>query len=458
VERPSCWAFAAVAAGNIEGGKLCHSNTSPGCDLSVNDGSDDDASTPERCPFLATRLQYVMWGIRQLPRRFARIVCALTALLSPSIEAAERIPVIAWHGPPANETTLERYRELAEAGFTHNFSSFPDAAAMEKALRVAEAAGIKQFISIPELQKDPEDVAKRFKDDPTVAGYYLRDEPSAGDFPALSKWAGRINSVDLANRCYINLFPNYANAGQLGTATYREHVERFIKEVPVSYVSFDHYPVLENNNVRGEWYENLEVIASASTAAKKPFWAFALAVAHRPYPIPTPEHLRLQVFSNLAYGAQAIQYFTYWTPQSTVWDFHDAPIEIGGRRSVVFDRVKEVNAEITGLSRVFYAARPIHIGHTEPLPRGTRQFEAVAPITAVKSEGGGALISLLEKGDERFLALVNRQLQQAITVTLTFDGSKPIHQFCKDGTTTDVGKQKHTAQVEPGDILVFGWH
>ena len=76
---------------------------------------------------------------------------------------------------------------LTGAGFTHNFSGFGNAEAMQQALDVAHAAGIKQFVSIPELQSDPEKVAERFKGHPAIAGYYLRDEPTAADFPALAK-------------------------------------------------------------------------------------------------------------------------------------------------------------------------------------------------------------------------------------------------------------------------------
>ena len=83
-------------------------------------------------------------------------------------------------------------------------------------------------------------------------------------------------------------------------------------------VSFDHYPVISDGkgpaSLRGEWYENLEIVSAAARKAGKPMWAFALSVPHSSYPAPTPAHLRLQVFSNLAYGAQVIQYFTYWTP------------------------------------------------------------------------------------------------------------------------------------------------
>src|SRR5437868_3488260 len=80
---------------------------------------------------------------------------------------------------------------------------------------------------------------------------------------------------------------------------------------------------------------------------------FALTVAHGPYPIPTIEQLRVQVFSDLAYGAQGIQYFTYWTSKSDTWNFHEAPIDVSGKRTAVYDRVKQMNAEIRALSPVF---------------------------------------------------------------------------------------------------------
>ena len=311
--------------------------------------------------------------------------------------AAEQIPIIAWAGPPANETTIDRYRELAEAGFTHNYSGFPNIEAMAAALDVAHAAGVKQFISIPELEKAPEEVAARFKSHPAIGGYYLRDEPSAADFPSLAAWMKRIQAVDPVNPCYINLFPNYATAGQLGAANYQEHLAKFIAEVPSPIVSFDHYPVIGDSNVRGEWYANLEMIRDGARGAKKPFWAFALAVAHNPYPIATLEHLRLQAFSNLAYGAQAIQFFTYWTVKSPHWNFHEAPIGLDGKRTVVYDRVKQVTREIQALAPVFRDAEIVDVAHTGALPSGTRAFAPKPPIQSLKTEGMGAVVHQLGK-------------------------------------------------------------
>src|SRR5687767_9572235 len=72
-------------------------------------------------------------------------------------------PILAWGGPPQAHTTPERYRELAECGFTYNYSGFSSADEVAKALDIAAAAGVKLIIASPEVQTDPEGTAKRFK-------------------------------------------------------------------------------------------------------------------------------------------------------------------------------------------------------------------------------------------------------------------------------------------------------
>jgi len=383
-------------------------------------------------------------------------LAASTRALTVEPSSVERIPVLAWAGPPQAETNAERYRELAEAGFTHNYSSFSNADAMEKALDVAHAAGIRQFVNIPELATAPEKVAERFKSHPAIAGYYLRDEPSASDFPKLAEWTKRIQSVDAVHPCYINLFPNYANAGQLGTATYQEHLDRFVKEVPVPWISFDHYPVV-GKTLRGEWYENLEQVRATAKAAKKPFWAFALAVAHDPYPVATLEHLRLQVFSNLAYGAQGIQYFTYWTVKSPHWNFHEGPITTDGKRTAVYDRVKQVNAEIKALSPVFLGAEVARVSHTGTLPRGTRAFEPEAPVVALNTDTTGGLVSFLTKNGVQYLVIVNRDLSANMPLKVTFAPNAKISEFRKDGASYPLATAEYSGEVSPGDVRILSW-
>jgi hypothetical protein len=377
-----------------------------------------------------------------------------------------KLPILAWIGPPSDQTTPERYRELADAGFNLSFSGFPDAQAMEHALDVARGAGVKLMISCPELRSDPESTVRRFKDHPAVAGYYLRDEPSAADFKELGDWVRRIRAVDDALPCYLNLFPTYASAEQLGTATYREHVDRFLNEVPVQVVSFDHYPIV-GDQLRADWYENLEIIAEASRNAGKPFWAFALAVAHNPYPVATVDGVRLQVFSNLAYGARAIQYFTYWTPVSTQWNFHRAPIESDGTRTEVYDRVRQVNREIQGMAPVFVESEVVEVGHLgDPLPRGTRPYRPSPPVKSLDTGGKGAVVSRLQSPTHQYLVVVCRDLHAPMDLKAGFDGSIRVETLEGSGLWRPlpshdgpdrVAETTYRSTVTPGDLRLFRW-
>lgn len=369
----------------------------------------------------------------------------------------EPFPIHAWIGPPAEETTVERYTELKDAGFTHSFSGFPDNDAMEKALDIAGECGIKLFVATPELHSDPEGTVKRFMNHPALAGYHLRDEPNSKDFADLGAWVKKIRAIDDAHFCYINMFPNYANEEQLGNPTYRDHVEQFVREVPVQVLSFDHYPVT-GETVRPQYYENLEIVSQVARENNKPFWAFSLAVAHDPYPVPNIAHLRMQVYSDLAYGAQGIQYFTYWTPVSTTWNFHEAPIRVDGTRSPVYDLVKAMNMEIEGLSGVFAGAKVISTAHTgETIPEGTTRYTPEKPFTSFETTGVGALVSRLDKGERSYLAVVNRDIHNPMTLTAGVESGSKVGTVSKGGLVTPLGKASSAITVEPGDIVVFTW-
>jgi hypothetical protein len=371
-------------------------------------------------------------------------------------DSGKQIPILAWYSIPPEETTLSRYMELKETGITYNLSFFKDAETMAKALDTAQKAGIKMIAYCPELKSKTEETIKRFMNHPAIAGYMLRDEPNRKDFSELGVWAKKIRAIDDNHFCYLNLFPNYATEEQLGTKTYQEHVDLFIKEVPVQLLSFDHYPIM-GDSLRANWYENLEIIADAARKAGKPFWAFALSVAHSKYPIPTVAQLRLQVYSNLAYGAQGIEYFTYWTPLDTVWKFNNAPITLEGKRSDVYERIKLVNGEIKNLSRVFLGDRVLSVTHTgNNIPMGTKPMTDLPPhFKAIKTEGTGAVVSLLKNGTISYLAIVNRDFKNSMKLFIDCDSK--VKRVLKDGSVVQANAYQSTLEIEPGDISIYTW-
>jgi hypothetical protein len=386
------------------------------------------------------------------------------------IERVGDFPIMAWIGVPEGETTVERFRELKESGININFSVYSSIEAVEKALDIAQEAGVKLMPSCPELKSEPEKTAQRLMKHPALAGYHLRDEPGAADFPELGAWVKRIQSVDNEHGCYINLFPNYAGQEVLigkdgvlapGEDPYAKHVELFLKEVPVPFISFDHYPVVEDNGVRmlrSGWYKNLEIIADASRKTDLPFWAFALAIAHTPYPIPTIAELRLQMFSNLAYGAQTLQYFTYWHPgDNTPWDFHDSPIDLDGARTIVYDRIKSVNQEIHSLSGVFMGAELVSVWHTgSEIPDGTRPIDKLPEqIQSLNTSEGMAIVSILRNQGKQFLIIVNRDFQAPLSFDIKTDNR--VRKVMKNGTFAPEGSSSGTEVVEPGDMKIYSW-
>lgn len=385
------------------------------------------------------------------------------------IENAGEFPIMAWIGVPESETSIERFNELKESGININFSVYSNIEAVEKALDVAHEAGVKLMPSCPELKNEPEKTVQRLMDHPALAGYHLVDEPGATAFPELGIWVKRIQSVDKEHGCYINLFPNYApqevlignNVLEPGKDAYAKHVELFLKEVPVPFISFDHYPVIEDNGtrmLRTGWYKNLEIIANASKESGLPFWAFALAIAHKPYPIPTVAELRLQMFSNLAYGAQTLQYFTYWHPgDNTPWDFHDSPINLDGSRTIVYDRIKSVNQEIHSLSGVFLDSKLVSVWHTgKQIPEGTRPIDVLPiPIKVLETGDGSAVVSVLRKNDKQFLIIVNKDFQNSMKLNITVD--KNVNKVLKNGTITPLDSNSEMVDVGPGDMTIYTW-
>ena len=163
------------------------------------------------------------------------------------------------------------------------------------------------------------------------------------------------------------------------------------------------------------------------------------------------------MYSNLAYGAQGLQYFTYWNPGTETWNFHDAPITLDKKRSSVYDYVREVNAELQKRNFVFMRSKVEFVRHTgEKLPAGTKRLETLPDmVTKLDTHGKDAVVSLLTKNDMAYLVIVNAGIHDDMSLTITF---KPgVTRIRKDGTSVAADKYVDTLTVGPGECEVFAW-
>ena len=374
------------------------------------------------------------------------------------------LPILAWYSIPAGETTVERYLEMKEAGITYSLSFFSNLDDLQKALDIAAKVGVKMVVNCPELRSDPEKTVKRLMNHPAVAGYHLMDEPGIALFKELGDWGKRIQAIDSKHFCYVNLFPNFADSvKQLGTGNYRKYVSECATQIPLQFLSFDYYPVMKDR-LSKSWYENLEQFSAEAKKADKPFWAFALTTNYDNDHV-TPQTLaamRLQVYSDLAYGAQGIQYFTYWSATSanapSTEDQRGAPISVAGKRSVVYDRVKQMSEEIKTLSGVFLGAKMVWVRHTGKgmIPAGTvRLTKLPEAIKVLDADGAPLLVSLLEKGDNNYLVVVNKDFLNSIN--LTFCGDETVKKVLKDGTIVPANAYEASTELDPGDAVIYSF-
>jgi hypothetical protein len=162
------------------------------------------------------------------------------------------------------------------------------------------------------------------------------------------------------------------------------------------------------------------------------------------------------MFSNLAYGAQGLEYYTYWTPSGPTT--FDGPITSDGVKTGVYDLVKTMNAEIKGLSPVFLGAEVISVGHTGSLPSGTTAYANSAPINSLTTSGSdGAVVSRLTNGDNEYLVVVNRDIDSTMTLNIGLNTSKTFTRVSKDGSETAISGGTVSYTVEPADIVILKW-
>jgi hypothetical protein len=370
------------------------------------------------------------------------------------------MPINAYAFIPMSEFNIVRLSELKEGGINLVIDNFPDIEAMKKGLDVASQVGVKLLISCPELRSNPEQTVRLFMNHPAMGGYYIYDEPQISLFPELKKWCAQIQSIDKKGLLYVNIWPDFAGPENIGKAGYREFVRTLIRELPIQVLSFDYYPVLANH-LSKSWFQNLEVIAQESQRSGVPFWAFALTSNYdQEHIMPqTLAALRLQAFCNLAYGAQGICYYEYWdrTPKTAAQeDDRGGPLSAIGKRTVVFDRIKLVSAEIQALSPVFLGAKVISIRHTGKgmIPEGTiRLVNLPKEIKVLDTNGAPALVSVLENGPNTYVVIVNKDYYNSINLTVV--GDETVQKVLKDGSIVAANAYESSMELDPGDISIF---
>jgi len=325
---------------------------------------------------------------------------------------------------PAN--TYENWKTAAECGFT----VVPvHAATVEEGRQVLDwlqEFGILGMIADPRInhkmtenrgwKEAIQQVVEAYQDHPALLGYYVTDEPGYDRFEALAKIIKTFRKLDDKHVAFINLFPNYASADQLGTISYDRHVETYLDIVKPELLSYDHYALMEYGD-RPEYFPNLETIRAHALRVGIPFMNIFLSTPHFNYRDPSPADLRWQVYTSLAYGAKAIAYFTYVTPD--VENYRNGPISIYNLKTPKYDMVRQLNLEVQRLGPWLLGLTSTGVYHTGCVPAGCDMLCGCGLVAEANGAGRDLLVGEFIDADKHpWVMVMNKDREHAAWVTL----------------------------------------
>lgn len=378
-------------------------------------------------------LKYMMTSLRAAPGLFLMLFCLASAapaqtIFQPAVVSPQEFAVMAWGESPSDPQQL---RWMRAAGL--NISGFCRLADLD---RVA-AAGLACFVDDPrvkgypweslppesELQKRVMPVVDAARGRAAALGFFLQDEPGVPMMAGLGEMAGLLRNVFPGKWSYVNLFPTYASSSQLGTTSYEDYVQEFLRVVHPPFLSYDNYSLL-NGRMDDRFYTNLEIIRRLSLQAGIPFWNVILANTLFNEMDPSDATLDLQVYSTLAYGGRGVEYFTYFTPD--VGNFRMAAIDPFGHRTATWYMLRRVNNEIRTLAPWLAGLRSTGVYHSPPLPPQSQPLSGSRWVKSVQTDDASSpglparflVGEFADKNGKPFLMLVNEDLSRSLHFTI----------------------------------------
>ena len=413
---------------------------------------------------------------------------AATAPLAPlsgdlPLTGGPDFPIGLFWPPHPFQTTLARYQEITDAGFTFlitgNYQFDERSAAY--ALGIADQVGLKVLVAgDPRMQaiahymtvSDDRTVSSSittadavswvgaslaaYAGHPSLAGFNIYDEPVQSRFPTVGALTGIVRGLA------PTLLP-YSNLSRGNGASYAAFVQRYIDTVRPALLSFDRYPIL-TDGIDLAYFDTWAIIRNASLTSGLPAWTYIQSTGFNGHRVPTASQLAWQVNVSLAYGCKGIQYFTYWTPDPARGEgYTQALVTLDGERTPLYDAAKALNRDWlqpVGRQLKPLVSESVQHAEDEPLPTGAVAF---APGAHLTSAVGDAVVLALFKSPQddgtRYLLVANRDPDEAATTLLGFNSAqvKGVAAFAPTvGTYLAMGAQATLkVDVEAGAAALF---
>lgn len=368
-----------------------------------------------------------------------------------------------WGGLADVNTSQEDYNKAADAGFTIITLEGGEAldmdgdgqrseedmlATIRYKLELIRNAGLKYTLHHPWHPG----VLEMVKDDPDCLMVHIYDEPGLWQIPFLKERKAWVKQYAPEKPVHINLHPE-ASIRAMGTDNYRDYIQTMARECDMEILSYDQYPIMDDKTIMNYWYKCMEVNSDVARTKGIPFWAFTASCymedEHR-Y-MPDMANMRLQVYTDFAYGAEVVQYFVYRGYAVATL----APITSEGKYTELYDLMKEFNAEMHKRAFVFDGGKVTKTRFTGLTPWNCLpllQSELPKEIASIQSDRT-ALVGFEENNGNDYLVVVNGDCFTKCTVTVEFN--ELAYTIDRTGAFTEQQPGKRDFVLDEGDMLVI---
>jgi len=335
-----------------------------------------------------------------------------------------------------------------------------------------------EAIGLPEdYRREAEEAVKDFADHPAVWGFFVTDEPLAGNFPAVAKACRILRELTCAAEPYVNYLPNHllspdgTSAGirrHVGFDDFGEYLDHVVRESGASMLSYDQYCSMSPEwGGPDQWYRCLADYQGAAIRHDIPFWNIILAHGHWMYRAPGPLEMSWQFYNSLAYGAQGIMYFMY---RAGGIGGYGAPVDELGHRGPLFAQLQRQHAQFMGEWAWRYRrCRPVATTHWPDAPVGLKRFDGGGIVTALTedpstvhrpSAASHLLVGEFRDDQQRpHVVLANGSWEKHTFIKITVRGTA-VHTIAAEGDERPTGKAaagtvSFSTHIMPGQAIFF---
>jgi hypothetical protein len=296
-----------------------------------------------------------------------------------------------WGLPDVTDPQVQA-RALADAGFTV-------VDADEASIDVLAKHGLKAMV------RDPSpDIVTRLRGHSALWGYHLGDEPYPEEaFPPIVEKRRELSAIDPDSYYFVNML-----------STTGEFLRTYMKVFEPEILSFDFYQWWWGSD---RYFEKLEEFRDQAALARVPLGSCIEVNANpgiergdRTYLPDNRAKLRQSVYTNLAYGVKAIEWFSariLFEPNTT-------------KLAPWGEDVAAINREVAHIGRALAPLTSIDVYQTPPLPRGTREAGKEHWVQLIGEEDRAGLVyGILEDGSGTdYLMVANRDYDDSQSVTV----------------------------------------